>query len=347
MNKQFGARKSGRSGTARGFAPLWLTTALAVPLLLSGCGAFGGDEPETSSLSSEAQPAENETYPNLGTVPSERPSVTTEEQRQALRQGLREQRQDILPEARGTPSSGYSGSQPPPPPTPSTQNAPSQSGLTPTQRVAQAAPQPQTNQPQYNQAQYAQSQYDSQQPAYSSGGQLLAGQTPPGMLPPMAYNQGGYGGGTTVITSQGVAQPSGGAAFLPGSQTASADYGAAYAGANDLAGVIYFNHGSAGLDGNDRQILRDIASAQKARGGTLIVVGHASSRTQNLDPESHFEANLEMSQQRASAVAEALRGLGVPSNSVYVEGRGAAQPVYQEVMPTGEAGNRRVEIFLR
>ncbi|MEX0924275.1 MAG: OmpA family protein [Rhodovibrionaceae bacterium] len=332
---------------------LWLTAALAVPLLLGGCGTFGDDAPQTTTLSSEAQPAENESYPNLGTVPSERPTVTTQEQREALQQGLREQRRDSLPAAGRQPSdvsggssSGTAGSQPPAPPTPSIQSAPSQSSLTPTQRVAQASAQPQNTAPQNT------SQYASQQQAYADGGVLLAGQTPPDMLPPMAYNQSGYGGGTTVISSQGAAQPSGPAArydatVQPGSQTATAGYGDAYAGADDLAGVIYFNHGSAGLSGNDRQVLRNIADAQKARGGTLIVVGHASARTQSLDPETHFEANLEMSQRRANAVAEALRGLGVSSSSLFVEGRGAVQPVYQEVMPTGEAGNRRVEIFLR
>ncbi len=321
----------GRRGGAKG---LWLCSALAVPLLLTGCGLFEDDAPETSSLSSEAQPAANESYPNLGSVPSTRPTVTSEEERRALQQGLREQRQDIMPATQAAPSSSYSGSQPPAPPAPSQQTAPAQSSLVPSQRVTQT--------------QNASTQ--TPQPSYGNAGPLLAGQTPPDMLPPMAFNQGGYGGGTTVISSQGVAQPSGapgGAAFLPGSQTASAVPGNAYAGASDLAGVIYFNHGSSGLDGNDRNILRDIANAQKARGGTVIVVGHASARTQNLDPNTHYEANLAMSQRRAAAVADALRSLGVSSSNLFVEARGAGEPVFQEVMPTGEAGNRRVEIFLR
>ena len=336
----------------RSGATPWIAAVLAMPLILAGCSWVSDEEAaQPSGLSSEAQPAENESYPNLGSVPDQRPTVTSEEQREALQQGLREQRNDILPETRSSASGSYSdgSGNPPPAPQPSTQSAPSSSqssGLTPTQRLNQQAAQPSL--PQYNAPQQV-SQQVAQQPGYSGGGEVLAGETPPGMVEPMAFNQGGYGLGTTVISSGGVSQPSAGAgaAFLPGSQTASTDYGAAYSGVSNLAGVIYFGHGSTGLDGNDRQILKDIAEAQRARGGTLIVVGHASARTQTLNPDAHFEANQEVSQRRAQAVAEALRGLGVSSNSLFVEARGAGQPVYQESMPTGEAGNRRVEIYLR
>lgn len=342
-----------RKGRRRAASP-WISAALAMPfLVLAGCSSYSEEDAQPSGLSSEAQPAANETYPNLGTVPSERPTVTSEEQRQALQQGLREQRQDTLPETRDTTTGGYSGGsgdQPPPEPAPSIESAPapssSQSSMTPTQRLNQQTAQ--VGQPQYNAPQQA-PQQAAQQPNHASGGQILAGETPPGMVDPMAYNQGGYGQGTTVISSSGISQPSGraGAQMLSGSQTASTDYGAAYASIDNLAGVIYFAHGSSGLDGNDRQILRDIAEVQKTRGGTLVVVGHASARTQTLNPDAHIDANQEISQRRAQAVAEALRGLGISGNSLFVEARGAGQPVYLESMPTGEAGNRRVEIYLR
>lgn len=107
---------------------LWLSTVLALPLLLTGCSLLPEEEAaQTPSLSSEAQPAEDENYPNLGTVPSERPTVTTEEQRQALRESLREQRQDSLPVMRESRSGSYGGSdgELPPTPTPSQQSAPS------------------------------------------------------------------------------------------------------------------------------------------------------------------------------------------------------------------------------
>lgn len=110
----------------RGASRFWLSMAL--PLLLTGCSSFFEEEEvQTPSLSGEARPAENESYPNLGTVPSERPTVTTEEQRQALRESLREQRQDSLPIMRDSRSGSYGGSDSelPPTPTPSQQSAPS------------------------------------------------------------------------------------------------------------------------------------------------------------------------------------------------------------------------------
>lgn len=358
MNKDSGA-ESMTSGwnlrILRGGKGVLLSTALTVPLLIGGCGVFSEEEVQPSGLSAEALPSENESYPNLGSVPSERPTVTSAEQRQALRESLQEQRSDGLPTMPNRElNNGYSsGEQLPPTPRPSPESAPDpdmsrSSGMSSSQSMTQANSQPASNDgvfyqpPQPRAQQYAQATYDN-------GGMLMAGDTPPNMVQPMAYNQGGYGMGTTVISSQGATQPSmqSGGGYVSGSQMASANPAAAYAGAENLAGVIYFQHGSSGLDGKDRQILREIAEAQQARGGSVVVVGHASARTQNLEPDRHFEANLATSQRRANAVAEALRSFGVPGNSLYVEARGAAQPVFQEVMPSGEAGNRRVEIYLR
>ncbi|MEO3429859.1 OmpA family protein [Pelagibius sp. CAU 1746] len=113
-----------------------------------------------------------------------------------------------------------------------------------------------------------------------------------------------------------------------------------------LAAIIFFGHGSSELDGRDRSILQDLAALQRQRGGHLRVVGHASSRTQNTTPDEHQIANFDMSLARAESVAEELLALGVPPDAVSAEALGDAEPVYHEFMPSGEAGNRRVEIFL-
>ena len=118
------------------------------------------------------------------------------------------------------------------------------------------------------------------------------------------------------------------------------------AGGGQLAAIIFFSHGSAGLDAKDVSVLQDVATLYKQRGGKLRIVGHASSRTQNTTPNEHQLANFETSLTRADAVKEALMTLGVPAEAMLAEAIGDAEPVYHEFMPSGEAGNRRVEIFL-
>lgn len=118
------------------------------------------------------------------------------------------------------------------------------------------------------------------------------------------------------------------------------------AGPGQLAAIVFFGHASAELDARDRSVLRDVTALWEQRGGSLRVVGHASSRTHNTTPDEHQLANFEMSLSRANAVLEELLSLGVPADAARAEAVGDAEPVYHEFMPSGEAGNRRVEIFL-
>jgi flagellar motor protein MotB len=111
--------------------------------------------------------------------------------------------------------------------------------------------------------------------------------------------------------------------------------------------VIYFGHGSTGLDGRDRQVLRQVAQMAEQRRAQLRVIGHASSRTAAMGLVDHRMANLETSMKRAEAVADALVSMGVARQRIQVEGRADRDKVYHEFMPTGEAGNRRAEIFLQ
>jgi len=149
----------------------------------------------------------------------------------------------------------------------------------------------------------------------------------------------------SVITINPDAMPPDPAAGGVGAASAS---GTALAGPPaGLVGVIHFVHASTALDGRDREILRQVAQLWRERGGRLRVLGHASSRTDPLDPQRHAEVNLRISRQRAEAVAAELRAAGVPADALLVEGLGDRGRVYHEFMVTGEAGNRRVEIFLQ
>ncbi len=114
----------------------------------------------------------------------------------------------------------------------------------------------------------------------------------------------------------------------------------------DQVATIQFAYSSSSLNARDRDILRQVAAIQRQSGGSLVIVGHASSRTRQLDKVAHEMANLKISMARANAVAEVLVASGVPRDRVVVEAVANARPVYAEAMPTGEAGNRRAEIFL-
>jgi outer membrane protein OmpA-like peptidoglycan-associated protein len=113
------------------------------------------------------------------------------------------------------------------------------------------------------------------------------------------------------------------------------------------AAVVYFAHGTSSLTAQDRRVLRRIAEIYERRQIQLRVVGHASSRTAAMDPIDHRMANFEMSLDRAQAVADALARMGVERADIQVEARGDRDPVYHEFMPTGEAGNRRAEVFVQ
>ncbi|MDA0787088.1 MAG: OmpA family protein [Proteobacteria bacterium] len=121
----------------------------------------------------------------------------------------------------------------------------------------------------------------------------------------------------------------------------------ASAGQGIQVATIQFNHSSSNLSARDRQIIATVASAQRSDNSDVRIVGHASSRTMQLPKARHEVANFQVSFKRANAVAQALIESGVPSNRVTVEAVSDDQPIYSEAMPTGEAGNRRTEIYFR
>lgn len=114
----------------------------------------------------------------------------------------------------------------------------------------------------------------------------------------------------------------------------------------DAVAVIQFPFGSSALGSRDRSVLRQVADIQARQGGFIKVVGHSSQFTENMPQDRHMLVNFTTSVARAEAVARALRDEGVPPEVIDVSAVGDREPLYLEVMPSGEAGNRRVEIFL-
>jgi hypothetical protein len=111
------------------------------------------------------------------------------------------------------------------------------------------------------------------------------------------------------------------------------------------AATLRFGVGSAKIGARGRQLIRQAYRAYQTHGGRIHVVGHASSRTRNLDRARHELANFRVSHDRARAVAQELIRLGVDPSRIVVSAVSDHQPAFIEVMPAGEAGNRRAEII--
>ncbi len=110
--------------------------------------------------------------------------------------------------------------------------------------------------------------------------------------------------------------------------------------------TIQFNSGSSRLDVNDLRVLQKVAALQKQNGGVIRVIGHASSRTRSMDPVRHKMVNYNVSVARADSIAKQLVRFGTDQSSIFVGAVSDTQPKYYEVMPSGEAGNRRAEIYI-
>ena len=110
--------------------------------------------------------------------------------------------------------------------------------------------------------------------------------------------------------------------------------------------TIFYDNGSYKLRANDKKILDAVARLQNKEGGQFRIVGHASSRTRNLTPVKHKMVNFKISIDRADEIASTLVQLGVNKKNIQVAAVSDTQPAYYEFMMSGEAGNRRTEIYL-
>lgn len=178
---------------------------------------------------------------------------------------------------------------------------------------------------------------------------LAAAGEEPKFVRPTGMPAGVGVGQTLVISGDGIIEPA--MTELPATVTEGANVAGVPqsqplpAGATRVATIVFPN-GSSRLSARDRQILAQVVELQKERGGTLHVIGHSSSRTRNLSPEKHRLVNYKMSAERAKMVAKELIRRGANRRTIATAALADSQPLYQEIMPNGEAGNRRAEIFL-
>ena len=110
--------------------------------------------------------------------------------------------------------------------------------------------------------------------------------------------------------------------------------------------VIQFRPMSSELSGNDYTVLAKVAQIQRANGATVRVVAHSAEDATASSVEALARGNLEVSRQRALAVANRLVQLGVPANRIVAEAASDQEPAYQTNTARGVAANRRAEIFV-
>lgn len=193
---------------------------------------------------------------------------------------------------------------------------------------------------------------------------LMAGLGSQGSVPimaPVTINttapaSGAFSPDTVVISSSGIDMTTAYTSSNVGSTTVIGDGGFQQLGVQDgqsllspgstKVATIHFNSGSSRLDVNDLRVLQKVVALQKQNGGVIRVIGHASSRTRSMDPVRHKMVNYNVSVARADSVAKQLVRLGTNKTDIFVGAVSDTQPKYYEVMPSGEAGNRRAEIYI-
>jgi len=100
----------------------------------------------------------------------------------------------------------------------------------------------------------------------------------------------------------------------------------------------FFDFDKTEIKPEGRQVLDQVAAqAAQLNLETIIATGHT-------DSIGTADYNQGLSERRANAVKGYLVNQGVPTDRVYVEGKGATQPIASNATREGRAQNRRVEI---
>lgn len=328
-------------------------TAVALALLLAGCNAVSGmfeDEEEPSRVAVPAEAQGDQPFPNLGTVPDEPPETSTPEERAQIREGLAADRDnaEYTDESLGAQSSTAAPAAPPAP-AEAPQQAAAGSGESEAADAAPANPAPPPppspvaspsieSQPVPPPA-TASAPQPAPTPSQAAAAQPPAPQPVPAPQPappPVSAPQPQVLEGGSVIVNPDAATAAGGRGVNP----------LLPSGESRPVALIFFGHGSASLSRSDVKVLREVAELHKERGGLVRVIGHASMSGATGGNAKQNLANFNISLARANSVARELSRLGVATDQIQVAAAGAQQPMYYETAPTGEAGNRRVEIYL-
>ncbi|MFT5540537.1 MAG: flagellar motor protein MotB [Alphaproteobacteria bacterium] len=354
--------------------------------LVTGTDSETQDARDRAKAKSDQGTAAKGKFPNLASVPDRPSDISSSTQRGQVQQGLVADRSQSRHAALGpgdnrmstlNPSSGP-GSAPPPiiasPPVPSrasVANIPAPPARTPSapyappiaasapiaapapiesamSQVASIAPRSQAAAPSLPDGSMGVRQAFQQALAQSGG---IVNSAPPAGSGVRDMNQSSVPMTSRRDTMPVPPMPRGSLALKAPPGTAPVSRGlysasAAQSSVSVQVGTVLFTNGSSKLSKKDVNILNYIVKIKKEKGGTVRVIGHASSRTRDLNPLRHRLVNFRLSLARANVVAQRLVRLGIPVQDVQVMAKADNEPVYYEFMPAGEAGNRRAEIYL-
>lgn len=390
-----------RADIARRLA-LWLF-ALTLPGTLGACSsvpdalnpaewyratkeAITGEDPDPKLEAKRAEkPAKaDDAYPDLKSVPAERPEVTRARERQALQSGLvadrRQQRyssEEIKRQGEPTSILGdpppQAASNEPPPPVAATRSPVAQGAAAPTPTTAAQAPRPAVATTQTAPAAPVTAATGRAQTVEEAYRETLAAMNRPySAQAPSPAAAPALDADTVVISSQGANRAPALSAAPPPSMPAGlsaapaaapppvavprAAFGAGFqpleafvpgrATQSHKIATILFADGTSQLTARDKSILKQVAQFFKQQGGSLRVVGHDSGSAAVRDPERALAFTMQLSADRADRVARELTAAGVPANTLFVGAKAATDPLYAEISAATAAANRRADIYI-
>ena len=111
-------------------------------------------------------------------------------------------------------------------------------------------------------------------------------------------------------------------------------------------GTLVFPFGSSAISPNDRGHIKKVVDIANQKNALLRVVGHASSFTNDMSLMDHQIANFSISWERAQAIAALILASGFDHERLLIRALSDSDPVFPEVMPAGQRGNQRAEIYM-
>ena len=333
---------------------------------------MGDDEKKkdtkSKSSSERSVPGANESFPKLSSVP-DRPKATVAEERKRIAAGLvadREESRKYSNEVIRRQGDAANTPPPPPPPTvnlqptpPSRPKAPVVSRAAPAPKPAplpkpmvaqkpalapmlRAAPKPAPKMKPVTSIQRTSPQLRVAPPSAMVKVPSVNPNSPQLAAIP-GFSNSSFQYETVVVSGNGVQTIGSRRGARSGSGARTLTHG--MQGSYQVA-TILFDNGSSTVKSRDRRVLRQVIAQHKQVGGTLRIIGHASRRTRTNDPIRHKMANFQVSTARAERIAKELVKMGVKANKLLVGSVSDSEPRYYEYMPSGEAGNRRTEIYI-